>query len=312
MKVKPLATNRKTVSWKLRSGPSGLLFFDRITGLNILFDECCVLESNYSRAPRFVSIALTNQCDLSCTHCFAPKNHKVLDFNDVTRWLNELDNSGSLGIGFGGGEPTLYSEFASLCRYVACNTQLSVSFTTHGHHINEYFADELKGSVHFIRVSMDGVGETYETIRRRSFKDLLAHLKIIQTISSFGINIVINQHTLPDLGEVASIAADVGASELLLLPQMYTSRCKEIDSYTLQGLRKWASAYKGGLKLCINEGNAEGFTTCNPFEKECGILAYAHIDAAGVIKKSSYHTSGVAIGTGSVMSALKTLGDFAH
>jgi hypothetical protein len=41
--------------------------------------------------------------------------------------------------------------------------------------------------------------------------------------------------------------------------------------------------------------------------EETGIRAYAHIDASGVLKQSSYDETGVHIGAGGVMQALKTL-----
>lgn len=59
---------------KLRVGPDGLHLFDRRTGLNMLFDEIEAPEEQWSRAPRQVSIALTNACDLACSFCYAPKN----------------------------------------------------------------------------------------------------------------------------------------------------------------------------------------------------------------------------------------------
>ncbi len=59
--------------WKQRRSPAGLHLFDRTTGLNILLDEIRVPASLWSRAPRQVSIALTNRCDLTCDHCYAPK-----------------------------------------------------------------------------------------------------------------------------------------------------------------------------------------------------------------------------------------------
>ncbi len=225
----------------------------------------------------------------------------------VTAWLAELDANGTLGVGFGGGEPTLYPEFASLCQHAARESQLSVTFTTHGHHIDEAMADELRGSVHFIRLSMDGVGHTYESIRRRSFHDLLARMKLVRTIASFGVNFVVNEHTLPDLDEAVAIAADLGSCELLLLPQMATRSCSRLDDDTLQGLRGWVEAYRGSLRLCISEGSAEGFRTCDPVEAERGLRAYAHIDAAGVLKSSSYHATGVQIGGEGVLSALDQL-----
>jgi MoaA/NifB/PqqE/SkfB family radical SAM enzyme len=171
-----------------------------------------------------------------------------------------------------------------------------VTFTTHGHHIDDAMADGLRGNVHFIRVSMDGVGRTYEAIRRRPFHELVLRMRLVRTIAPFGVNIVVNERTLPDLEEAAAYAADLGACELLLLPQMATRRCSLVDDATVRGLQRWVDTYRGELKLCINEGSAEGFPTCDPVAKDRGLRAHAHIDAAGVLKPNSYHATGVPIG----------------
>jgi MoaA/NifB/PqqE/SkfB family radical SAM enzyme len=305
--VETLTTNHPAYLWKLRGGPAGLHVFDRTTGLNVLIDEIRVPASLYSRAPRQVSIALTNRCDLACAHCYAPKSRDQLQFGVIANWLAELDTHGAFGVGFGGGEPTLYPEFERLCRHVARETRLSVSFTTHGQHIDEVLAEGLRGSVHFVRVSMDGVGATYESIRRRSFPDLLARLKHVRSISRFGLNVVINERTLPDLDQAAVIAADAGACELLLLPQMPVLGVPGIAPRTLQSLRRWVESYNGPLRLCINETCAEGFPTCDPLVEERGLRAYAHIDAMGVLKSSSYAEAGVPVGEGGVLQALDEL-----
>lgn len=293
--------------WKIRGGPAGLHVFNRTSGLNVLLDEISVPASLHSRAPRQVSIALTNRCDLACAHCYAPKSRDELRFGAITQWLTELDSHGALGVGFGGGEPTLYRDFVKLCQYTAHETRLSVSFTTHGHHIDSELAGRLRGSVHFIRVSMDGVGATYESIRRRSFSELLARLGHVRAISRFGVNVVINERTLPDLDEVARVAADAGACELLLLPQMPVRSVKAIALATVHDLRRWVDRYGGPLKLYINEASAEGFPTCDPLIEERGLRAYAHIDAMGVLKPSSYAETGVLLGEDGVLRALDQL-----
>lgn len=300
-------SNHHSDHWKLRGGPAGLHLFNRTTGLNVLIDESPVPESLYSRAPRQISIALTNRCDLRCPHCYAPKSRDKLRFDVVTRWLTELDSHGALAVGFGGGEPTLYPAFGRLCQYVARETGLSVSFTTHGHHVDEDLVEDLSGSVNFIRVSMDGVSATYESIRRRSFAAFLTHLKHVRSISRFGVNVVINERTLPDLDEVAIVAADAGACELLLLPQVPVRSVPAILPDTLDGLRRWVDSYRGLLKLCISEMSADGFPTCDPLANERGLHAYAHIDAMGVIKPSSYAVAGVQLGEGGAMQALDQL-----
>jgi MoaA/NifB/PqqE/SkfB family radical SAM enzyme len=293
--------------WKQRFSGAGVHLFDRKTGLNVLFDEIAVPAALHSRAPRQISIALTNRCDLACAHCYAPKSRDELRFDTVTRWLAEFDVAGTLGVGFGGGEPTLHPEFMEFCQYAARETRLSVSFTTHGHHVDAEMADHLRGSIHFIRVSMDGVGVTYESIRHRSFSKLIKHLAHVRAISRFGVNVVINERTLPELDEVARVSADAGACELLLLPQMPVRSVLAASVDTLQGLRRWVEGYKGALNLCINESSAEGFPTCDPLVQERGLRAYAHIDATGVLKPSSYADTGVQLGDGDVLRALAQL-----
>ena len=176
---------------KVRRDANGVHLFDRRSGLNVLLDEIEVPLHERAWAPRFVSIALTNACDLQCRFCYAPKHVARLDVDAVVAWAIELDEGGCLGLGFGGGEPTLHSDFAELCRRVTNETQLAVSFTTHGHRITEELARQLKGAVHFVRVSMDGIGGTYERIRGRSFATLLDKLRLVHAIAPFGINYVV-------------------------------------------------------------------------------------------------------------------------
>lgn len=293
--------------WKQRNTSAGVLFFNRTTGANILLDEIVVPLNRRSTAPRQISIALTNRCDLACAHCYAMKSRHELPPDRVLTWLTDLDKHGTLGVGFGGGEPTLFPNFSNLCRAVTETTSLAVTFTTHGHHIDEKLANELKGSVQFIRVSMDGTGATYEAIRGRSFPSLVEKLSLVRSISRFGINVVVDDTTLKHLDDVALIAADTGASELLLLPKMQTSNVECISGNALSGLMAWVDAYNGPLTLCINETYAESFPTCNPLAGECGLLAYAHIDALGILKTSSYHKKGVLLGAGGIMQALNQL-----
>jgi len=61
------------------------------------------------------------------------------------------------------------------------------------------------------------------------------------------------------------------------------------------------------MRLAVSERGAEGMPTCNPFVKEAGLYAYAHVDAHGVLKRTSYDGEGVAIGPDGILSALTKL-----
>jgi hypothetical protein len=90
---------------KVRLGPDGIHLYGRGSGANLLIGEIVPPRSMWAAAPRQVSIALTNSCDLACSYCFAPKTHASLAFDRIVSWLKELDANGTIGVGFGGGEP---------------------------------------------------------------------------------------------------------------------------------------------------------------------------------------------------------------
>lgn len=273
---------------KVRLGPSGVHLFERSTGLNILLDEVDVPRSLWATAPRFVSVALTNLCDLSCPYCYAPKNRTLLKAERVSSWLDELESNGCLGVGLGGGEPTLYPQLAELCRHVAQETRMAVSLTTHGHRLNDTLAASLSGSLHFVRVSMDGVGATYESLRGRHFGAFRRQLEIISGIAPFGLNYVVNERTLPDLDAALDLAAEVGAKQFLLLPEQPSRGRVGIDTHTAQEFRRWVNAYRGSMRLAVSEAGAHDLPTCDPLASEGGISAYAFVDADGTLRRSSF------------------------
>jgi len=292
---------------KIRIDPSGLLIFNRRTGLNVLLEEIRAPKHLWARAPRQVSFALTNACDLACPYCYAPKVPAALDLGKVTAWLKELDSNGCLGVGFGGGEPTMYRYFAEVCKYAAKETALAVTFTTHAHLVDTTLAKKIEGNVHFIRLSMDGVGVTYETLRGRSFGTFRTHLEVVRGLAPFGINFVVNERTLPDLSAALEFASEVRASEFLLLPQEEVPGLAGVGRPTLTKLHDWIAKYRGPVPLSISEPASETAHTCAMFAYDRGLRAYAHIDATGMLKRSSFAADGVPIGSGAVIEAFDSL-----
>lgn len=295
------------MAFRKRAGPAGLHLFDRTSGLNILLDQVRLPETTWHRAPRQVSIALTNSCDLDCSYCYAPKERARLPLESLIRWLDELDRHGCMGVGFGGGEPTLYRHLVDVCRYAAQNTGLAVTMTTHANRLHDRLLSELDGILHFVRVSMDGVGETYETLRGRSFIGLLDRIDAIGQVVPFGINFVVNTSTIRDLDTALTIASSKGAREFLLLPEQSVNGSGGIDPETSRSMREWIAGYRGAVPLTISEAGADGLPTCQPLSTEPSLRSYAHVTASGVLMANSYGDSGIRIGSGSIMSALATL-----
>lgn len=293
--------------YNVRFGPDGIHLFQRQTGVNILLDEVVPPKAKWSKAPRQVSIALTNLCNLSCTHCYAPKTGDELDFDLLKDWLCELDENGSFGVGFGGGEPTLYRHFTDLCQFAAQKTNLAITFTTHGHNLTKKLVDKLNGSVHFIRVSMDGVGSSYESIRGKSFDSFLSSISLLKDQITFGINLVVNTKTINDLDDAVAICESYGASELLLLPEICAGLGKGIEEHTLNDLKMWVNKYTGPIKLSVSEAYKSEFNFIDPCMNETSLQSYAHIDAKGMLKMNSFSHSGVAVGDEGIINALANL-----
>jgi hypothetical protein len=151
------------------------------------------------------------------------------------------------------------------------------------------------------------VGKTYESLRGRSFTALRSRLEILHDLAPFGINYVVNAFTMPDLDAAILLAAEVGASEFLLLPEQPVRGRGGIDQYTSLALQRWVNNYSSKIPLLVSEAGAEGLPICNPLAGETGLRAYAHIDATGMLKRSSYDTDGVIIGTNSLLHTLKIL-----
>jgi hypothetical protein len=132
-------------------------------------------------------------------------------------------------------------------------------------------------------------------------------MESIAALSPFGINVVINGRTVAELDAISELAQTVGASELLLLPQQATTVVASMNRVVGRALQDWVSNYRGKVRLAVSEAGASGLPTCDPLPDERGLRAYAHIDASGMLRASSYSPVGAKIGDAGVLSALKQL-----
>ncbi|PPB49863.1 radical SAM protein [Arthrobacter pityocampae] len=294
--------------WKSRSTEHGVHFFQRQTGINLLLEELKLPEQTWAVAPRYVSVALTNACELKCPYCYAAKRPARLGARETSAWLKELDRGGCLGVGFGGGEPTLHSEFSTICQTTAIETDMAVSFTTHGHRITEELATQLRGYVHFIRVSVDGIGATYEKNRGRTFDDLQRRIDLIAGICRFGINVVVTDQTAWELNSLLDYAERWGAEELLLLPEQGTAGRSGIGELAYAEMIRWlASHRRSNIRVGISRmADLSGVSIADAFPMEDRLSAHAHIDANGGLRTDAFTQKRIPIRE-SVIEALREL-----
>ena len=148
---------------------------------------------------------------------------------------------------------------------------------------------------------------TYESIRCRSFDVLIDRILALSSIAPFGINFVVNSKTIVDLDEAVQLANELGALEFLLLPEEPVGSGFGIDNETENRLTEWVYKYRGSVPLTVSESRSEGLPVCCPLKAESGLSAYAHIDAEGVLKRTSYDSFGVSICDNELIPALNQL-----
>jgi len=292
---------------KARLSEAGVHFFDRMTGLNVLIEDVVIPAERYSLAPRYLSVAVTNACELRCRFCYAPKHAAALDADRVVAWAVELDRAGCLGIGFGGGEPTSHPRFAEMCVRVTAATSMAVTFTTHGHRIAPSLIDALRGSVHFARLSVDGVGATYERLRGRPFAAVRDAAERLRSVVPIGINTVVNADTIRDLDNLVEFAAEVGATELLLLPEQRTAATQGLSFDDAERLVHWVRTTRPPVRLAISRSGLESAVpVAEAVPREHPLYAHMHVDAMAVLRSHAYASSGMLVGD-SIMDAVIAL-----
>ena len=133
-----------------------------------------VVESRLGRKrPLLGGVKLTHECNLSCVHCpFWERESASLTFSQVVEVLDALRRMGVRFVIFEGGEPFVWRDgdraLADVVRE-AKKRFACVGVTTNGTHPIEIESD-------VVWVSIDGMKETHDRIRGRTFDKILSHI----------------------------------------------------------------------------------------------------------------------------------------
>jgi wyosine [tRNA(Phe)-imidazoG37] synthetase (radical SAM superfamily) len=106
-------------------------------------------------------------------------NTKLMDFNLFEKVINEIGGKvPALRLSLRG-EATLHPKFAQCIEYAKAKGIKEVSTLTHGGRLKPDFAEQIiKAGIDWITISVDGVGETYEKIRKPiKFAEILENIK---------------------------------------------------------------------------------------------------------------------------------------
>lgn len=279
---------------KARVEPQGLHYYCRKSGTHVLFDEIETSPTAYSIAPRTVSIAITDECDFSCSYCYVNLQDRYLNKEDIINFCKELDKNGTFDIAFGGGEPTLHPDLIEICETIWTQTNLGISITTHGHNLNADFISRLKDCISFIRVSIDGTEPTYSKLRKKPLNNLLPNLKLLKGNIPFGINAVVNKLTVNKLDDLKSLFFEYDAFELLLLPMWHKGKFVLNDEDWLT-LNEWIEKNHTSLPIRVSSEAKQYLKLPYLFDSEDWDNDYGFIGIDKTLRKNSFTRDGLDI-----------------
>ncbi|MFA7239063.1 MAG: radical SAM protein [Sulfuricellaceae bacterium] len=163
-------------------------------------DEYAEYRSNWSRFateqiisdyPLLVDIELSSLCNLHCPMCYTitdefkrEVNATRMDWELYTKIIDEIGGKvPAIRLSLRG-EATLHKKFVECIRYAKERDIKEVSALTHGGKLTPaYFEQIAEAGIDWITISIDGVGATYENIRKPlKFDEMVNKLKAIKQI----------------------------------------------------------------------------------------------------------------------------------
>lgn len=146
-----------------------------------------------SAYPLLVDLELSTACNLKCPMCYtttkafrAKSRKKFMDYGLFRKIIDEIAGKvPAIRLSLRG-EPTLHPRFLDCIAYAKAKGIGEVSALTNGSKLSkDLFKRIMKAGIDWLTISVDGLGEIYESIRKPlKFKDTLQKIKDIKAIKS--------------------------------------------------------------------------------------------------------------------------------
>jgi len=131
--------------------------------------------------PTSAWINVTDNCNMKCIMCNQWETTKKGEMT-TDEWKNAMSQLAEMGVKelcFGGGEPLLVRDLNLLIKH-GRDLGMDVGITTSGFLLTQAKLDELlEAGMSNVTVSIDGIEEGYEKIRRRDWKNVLRGVEVL-------------------------------------------------------------------------------------------------------------------------------------
>ncbi len=264
-------------------------------------------------SPLICGLVLHNLCNLRCRHCtVTDRPPSVLSFEEVVQAINAFYSDGGRCLYLEGGEPFLWKEdpyrIEDIVRYARRKGYFAVIIYTNG-------TQPIESSANTIFVSIDGLQDTHDALRGRSFDRIMDNIR--QSVHpSIYINYTINSVNKDDIAGFCDYTDKIkkikgiffyfhtpyyGYDELYLDKSARDEILMEL--IRLKGRYRFLNS-SAGLRSAIRNDWKKNLDVCRVYEKgryynccrenntgtlcpECGYLSYAEIDQTLKLKPSA-------------------------
>ena len=172
---------------------------------------------------RILQIHPTRLCNLRCIHCYSssgPEEWGELRAPLLKQAIHDASTLGYNVLSVSGGEPLLYSDLAAVCEE-AQRRDMAVTLVSNGTTLTRRRLDPLAGLVDAVAISIDGVPERHNRIRRApgAFEIMEQRLKLLKRSGiPLAFVFTLTRENLSDLEWAADFAVSHEADMLQIHP----------------------------------------------------------------------------------------------
>jgi radical SAM protein with 4Fe4S-binding SPASM domain len=196
--------------------------------LNYIKDRLS-LEKEKRFSPMYTSICITEECNLKCVHCYQKNDRKTMEYEKLTKILDDLKNNNILHLTITGGEPLIHPEIINILKYMK-KLKFAVTLQTNGILINQGLLNELKeildNKTDTIQVSLEGsTAEIHNKQRHKGFEEIISNIKLLVN-NNFNviINITPTTNNQYDIYNTFVLANELNVSGFQATPLAYLGK----------------------------------------------------------------------------------------
>lgn len=162
--------------------------------IKTIYDNLCYLKiidngKNIEKPEnKTVSFAITNRCNLKCTHCCMDSNaitsnESELTTDQIKGTLKKIIEWNPKRIMISGGEPMIRKDFFEILSFLKEHYNGKITLSTNGTYINDKNVDKLVNCLDQIDLSLDGIDEeTCSIIRGKGvFKKVINSINLLKS-----------------------------------------------------------------------------------------------------------------------------------